>query len=77
MEGFTFHCSYYIVWASPMAQAIKCPPAMHEMQVQSQGISLTLEEEMTTHSSILAWGIPWIEKPGGLQYMESQRTGHD
>ena len=36
-----------------------------------------LEEEMATHSSILAWKIPWIEEPGGLQPMGSQRVGHD
>ena len=36
-----------------------------------------LEEEMTTHSSILAWRIPWTEEPGGLQSMGSQRAGHD
>ena len=37
----------------------------------------SLEEEMATHSSILAWRIPWIEEPGGLQSMDSQRVGHD
>ena len=36
-----------------------------------------LEKEMAIHSSILAWGIPWTEEPGGLQYMGSQRIGHD
>ena len=36
-----------------------------------------LEKEMATHSSILAWEIPWTEEPGGLQSMESQRVGHD
>ena len=36
-----------------------------------------LEEEMTTHSSVLAWRIPWTEEPGGLQSMSSQRVGHD
>ena len=47
------------------------------MQVQSLGQEDPLEEEMTTHSSILAWKIPWTEKPGGLQSMESQRVGQD
>ena len=37
----------------------------------------TLEKEMATHSSILAWRIPWMEEPGGLQSTESQRVGHD
>ena len=47
------------------------------MQVQSLGQEDPLEEEMTTHSSILAWKIPWTGKPGGLQSMESQRVGQD
>ena len=50
---------------------------MQEMQVQSLGGEDTLEKEMATHSSILAWEIPWLEEPGGLQSMESQRVGHE
>ena len=50
---------------------------MQEAQVQSLGEEDPLEKEMATCSSILAWGIPWTEKPGGLQSMESQRIGHD
>ena len=46
------------------------------MRVQPLGQGDPLEEGMTTHSSILAWGIPWTEEPGGLQSMESQRVGH-
>ena len=45
---------------------------MQEMHVQSQGQEDPLEEEMATHSSILAWTIPWTEEPGGLQSMGSQ-----
>ena len=45
--------------------------------VQSLGGEESLEEEMATHSSILAWRIPWTKEPGGLQSMESQRVGHD
>ena len=45
--------------------------------VQSLGQEDLLEKEMTTHSSILAWKIPWIEEPGRLQSMRSQRVGHD
>ena len=52
-------------------------PAMQEMQVQSLGREDPLEEEMATHSSILAWEIPWTEEPGGLQSMEPQRVKHD
>ena len=47
------------------------------MQVQSLGREDPLEEKMATHSSILAWEIPWTEEPGGLQFMPSQRVGHD
>jgi len=46
-------------------------------QVQSLGWEDTLEKEMTTHSSILAWRIPWTEEPGGLQSMGWQRVRHD
>ena len=51
--------------------------AMWETQVRSLGWEDLLEEEMTTHSSILAWRIPWTEEPGGLQSMGSQRVRHD
>ena len=50
---------------------------MQEMLVQSLGQEDPLEEEMATHSSILAWRIPWTEEPGGLQSMGSQRVRHD
>ena len=48
---------------------------MLEMEVQSLGREDPLEREMATHSSILAWGIPWTEEPGGLQNIGSQRVG--
>jgi len=51
-------------------------PAMWETQVQSLGWE-DLEEEMATHSSVLAWRIPWTEEPGGLQFTGSQRVRHD
>ena len=57
--------------------AVKNLPAMQEKQVQSLGQEDPLEKEMATHSSILAWGILWTEKPGGLQSMESQGVRHD
>ena len=50
-------------------------PAMQEMQVQFLGREDPLEEGMVTHSSILAWKIPWTEEPGRLQSMRSQRVG--
>ena len=52
-------------------------PAVWETLVQSLGGEDTLEKEMATHSSILAWKIPWTEEPGGLQSTGSQRVGHD
>ena len=55
----------------------KNPPAMQETWVQSLGQEDPLEEEMATHSSILAWTIPWTEEPGGLQSMGSKRVRHD
>ena len=62
---------------SMVAQRIKRLPAMREAQVQSLGGEDPLEKEMATHSSILAWKIPWMEEPGVLQFMGSQRVGHD
>ena len=54
---------------------VKSLPAMQETQVQSLGQEDLLEKEMATHSSILAWKIPWMEEPGGLQSMGWQRVG--
>ena len=52
-------------------------PAEWETQVQPLGWKDHLEQGMATHSRILAWRIPWTEEPGGLQFMGSQRAGHD
>ena len=60
--------------ASLVAQRVKHLPAMWETRVQSLGREVPLEKEMATHSSILAWRIPWMEEPDGLQ---SQRVWHD
>ena len=57
-----------------MAQWVKNWPAMQETQVTSLGQEDPLEKEMATHSSILAWDIPWTEDPGGLQSMGSQES---
>ena len=62
-------------WASLLAQTVKNQLAMQETWVRSLGWEDDLEKGMTTHSSILAWRIPWTEEPGGLQSMGSQR--HD
>ena len=56
---------------------VKNLPAMQETRVQSLGWEDPLEKRMATHSSILAWRMPWTEEPGGLQSMGSQRLGHD
>ena len=63
--------------ASLVAQAVKNLLPMQETQVQSLGWEDLMEKGMTTHSSILAWKIPWTEKPGGLQSMRSQRVRRD
>ena len=60
-----------------MAQTVKNSPAMQETLVWSLGWEDPLEEDMETHSSILAWRIPWAEEPGGLQSIGSQRVGYD
>ena len=60
-----------------MAQKLKHLPGMQETRVQSLGQEDPLEKEMATHSSTLAWRIPWREEPGGLQSMGSQRVGRD
>ena len=60
--------------ASLVAQTVKTLPAMQEIQVRSLGWEYPLEEEMATHSSILAWEIPQTEEPGGLQSMGSQKN---
>ena len=60
-------------WASLVAQMVKNLPAMQETHVQFLSREDPLEKEMATHSSMLAWEIPWTEKPGGLQSMGSQK----
>ena len=63
--------------ASLVAQLVKNLPAVQETRVQSVGWEDALEEEISTHSSTLAWKISWTEEPGGLQSVESQRLRHD
>ena len=59
-----------------LAQTVKHLPAVRKTWVQSLGWEDPLEKEMATHSSTLAWKVPWTEEPGGLQPMGSQRVGH-
>ena len=65
----------YIWGASLVTQLLKNLPTMQEIQVQFLGREDPLEKEMATHSSILAWRIPWTEEPGRLQSMGSQESG--
>ena len=64
-------------WASLVAQRLKRLPAMLETWVRSLGREGPLEKEMATHSSILAWRIPWTGELGGLSSTVLQRVGHD
>ena len=64
-------------WVSLVAQMVKNPPAVWDIWVQPLGWEDPLEEEMATHSGILAWRIPWTEEPGGLLSTGSQRVRHD
>ena len=68
-------CEYALlspIWASLVAQMLKNLPAIQETRVRSLGWEAPLEKGMTTHSSILAWRMPWTEEPGGLQSMGSK-----
>ena len=66
---------HYVTWGFPGGLAVK-NSAMQETRVQSLGWEDSSEEGMATHSSILAWRIPWTEGPGGLESIGSQRVGH-
>ena len=63
-----------MLWAALVAQMVKNLSAIQETQVQSLGWEDPLEEAMETHSSILAWRIPWTEETGGLQSMGSKKN---
>ena len=76
MQVFLFYVVISIV-SSLVAQRLKHLPAMWETWVRSLGQANSLEKEMATHSSILAWTIPWTEEPDGLQSMGSQRVRLD
>ena len=58
-----------------MAQMVKCLPTMWETWIRSMGQGEPLEKEVATHSSTLAWKIPWMEDPGGLQSMGVAKSG--
>ena len=67
----------FVSSASLVAQMVKNLPAMQFTEVPSLGQGDPLEKGVASHSSILAWEIPWTEEPGGLQFMGSQRVGHN
>ena len=79
LSGFIVILSGFIIsfWTSLVAQIVKRLSTMRETWVRSLGREDPLEKEMATHSSTLAWKIPWTEEPGRLQSMGSQRVGHD
>ena len=74
-EGIGYPLQYF--GASLVVQTVKNPPVMQEIWVRSLNWEDPLEKGMATHSSILAWRIPWTEEPGWLQSMGSQRVRHD
>ena len=69
--------TYKLRGSVSIAQMVKNLPAMQKTGAQPLGQEDPQEKEMATHSSILAWRIPWTGEPGGLQSMGSQRVGHD
>ena len=69
--------AYILTGTSLLAQRVKRLPTMWETRVRSLGWEDSLEKEMATHSSVLAWRIPGMGEPGGLPSMESHRVGHD
>ena len=71
-----FPSVYIFLWASQVALVVKNPPTNAGDGKKKWVRSLGWEEGMTTLSSILAWGIPWMEDPGGLQFIELQRDRH-
>ena len=73
------HNSVYLplLYGLPGGSVLRIHPAIQETRVWSLGGEDPLEEEMETHSSILAWRIPWTEDPGGLQSLEAHRVGRD
>ena len=74
---YSWYTILYWFQALPWWLRVKSLPAMWETQVWSLGWEDLLEKEMATHSSILAWKIPWTKEPGGLQSTRSQRVWHD
>ena len=77
ITSFNLSTLAFMSMSSLVSQMVKNLPVIRETWVQSLGWEDPLEKGMATHSSILAWRIPWAEEPGGLQSMGSQRVGHN
>ena len=77
MGGCVYTHTHTRRWTSLVAQSAENLPAVQKTQVQSLGWEDSLEKGLVTHSSILAWEIPWTEETGGLQSMRSQRVRYD
>ena len=77
LRGWSFNPDIASLGASLVAQMVKNLPIMQQAQVQSLGWEDPLEKGLATHSSILAWRIPWTEEPGRIQSLGSQRVGHN
>ena len=76
-NGVPWCLGFLVPWASLVAQRLKHLPATWETWVQSLGQKDPLEKELATHSSILAWRIPWTGEPGGIESTGWKRVGHD
>ena len=74
---FVLVCFFVFLNMTILVQTVKNQSVVWEALVQSLGREDPLEKEMATHSSLLAWRMPWTEEPGGLQSMGPQRVGHD
>ena len=74
-DGWNFYLIIVLLWASLVAQLVENLPAMQETWIRFLGREDPLEKEMATHSSALAWRIPWTEKIGKLQSVGSQELG--
>ena len=72
-----YYMCVFNMWTSLVAQTVKNLPAMQKIWIQSLGLEESLDKEMAPYSCILAWRIPWMEEPGGLQSMGLQRVRHD
>ena len=77
MKSAYLACNIHSFVGRYVAQMVKHLPTMWETQVRFLGQENPLEKEMATHSSTLAWKIPWTEEPGRLQFMGLQRVEHD